>query len=235
MGEATRRREQFRKTPPTCVFCGGIATTRDHVPPKNLFIPPRPRLITVPACETCNASTSALEDEFRVFVSAKIGPNTPEWIEFWEKGARRAVHSNARLRREFRSGMGLWARSPYGYGQTYKWPRETHDKVIEKITRGLYYHHFHEILEPTTSLEIIFLTELNAELKQTILSMRCCDVGGAGRFAYAFGRLAEERQVSLWIYQFYMRHWAGVITRPEFLDIAGLEGDIRLSPQPPLG
>jgi hypothetical protein len=224
MGEAKRRREQFRKTPPTCVFCGGIATTRDHVPPRNLFIPLRPRLITVPACETCNSSISALEDEFRVFVSAKIGPDTPEWIEFWEKGGRRAVHSNARLRREFLSGIGLLARSPDGYGRTYKWPRENHDKVIEKITRGLYYHHFGEILDPTISLEITFLNNLNDDLKQTILSMRRCNVGGAGRFAYAFGRLAEERQVSLWIYQFYMRHWAGVITKPEFCDIAALDG-----------
>ena len=116
--------------------------------------------------------------------------------------------------------MNLLVRSPYGYGWTYNWPRENHDKVIEKITRGLHYHHFREILEPTVSVEIIFLNGLNAELEQTILSMRRCNVGGAGRFAYAYGRLAEERQVSLWIYQFYMRHWAAAITKPEFYDIA---------------
>lgn len=223
MGEAKRRREQFRKAPQTCVYCTGVATTRDHVPPRNLFIPPRPQLITVPACEICNGSISAIEDEFRVFVSVKIGPDTPEWLEFWEEGGRRAVHQNARLKREFLSGMSLMARSPYGYGWTYKWPRENHDKVIEKITRGLYYHHFHEILATAVSFEIIFLTGLNAELEQTILSMRRCNVGGAGRFAYAYGRLAEERQVSLWIYQFYLRHWAAAITKPEFCDIAAPE------------
>src|SRR5262249_15870148 len=154
MGEAKRRRAQFRKTPKTCVFCGGIATTDDHVPAKNLFIPPRPQLITVPACETCNASISPMEDQFRPFFSAKIGHETPEAIKLWEEGGRRTVRQNARLKRELLSGMNLLAPSPYGYGFTYKWPRENHDKVIEKITRGLYYHHFREILEPTVSFEI---------------------------------------------------------------------------------
>jgi hypothetical protein len=176
MGEAKRLRQQFRKTP-TCVFCGGIATTRDHVPPRNLFIPPRPRLITVPACETCNGSTSAFEDEFRVYVGVKDGPDTPEWFEFWRKGGHRAVHQNDRLRRNL-SNLGLYARSPFGgYGQTFRWPRENHHKVIEKITRGLYYHHFSETLEPTLPFEITFLNEVNADLRQTILSMRCCNVG----------------------------------------------------------
>ena len=69
-----------------------------------------------------------------MFVSAKIGPETPEWIEFWEKGGCRAVHSNARLRRELLSDIGLLAPSPYGY-----------------------YHHFGEILDPTISFEISFL------------------------------------------------------------------------------
>jgi hypothetical protein len=226
MGEAKRRREQFRKTPPTCVFCGGIATTRDHVPPRNLFVPPRPRLITVPACKICNSGISAFEDEFRVYVGVTDGPNTPEWFEFWSKGARRAVHQNDRLRREL-SNLGLLARSPFGgYGQTFKWPRENHHKVIEKLTRGLYYHHFGEILEPAVSFEITFLNEINADLRQTILSMRCCNVGGVSRFAYAYGRLVEDRQVSMWICQFYMRHWAVAITKQEFCDTLRIEHEL---------
>jgi hypothetical protein len=208
MGEAKRRRDQFRRVPPRCVFCGAIASTRDHVPPKNLFIPPRPRLITVPACETCNGSTSAIDEEFRVFVSAKIGAEIPEWIELWEKGGRKSVRSNDRLRRELLSGQKLWVRSPSGPFQqtfTYRWPATNHDRIVEKITRGLYYHHFHEILAHTTPIEITFLNSLNEELEKTILtSLYHCSIGGPGKFAYAFGRTPEEPKVSLWIYQFYM-------------------------------
>ena len=40
MGEAKRRREQFRKVPLTCIYCDiRPATMRDHVPPKGLFLP----------------------------------------------------------------------------------------------------------------------------------------------------------------------------------------------------
>jgi hypothetical protein len=220
MGEAKRRREQFRKTPPPCVFCGAIATTRDHVPPKNLFLPPRPLLITVPACETCNGSLSQLEDEFRVFVSAKIGPDTPEWLEFWKKGALTAVQNNSRLRRNIISGMGLLTRTPYGYGRTYKWPRESHDKVIEKITRGLYYHHFRETLASMVPIEITNIDSLRLNpnidilnwLQQTINELPQHNVGGIEKFAYAFGRVPENPKLSMWIYQFYRRHWAAAIT-----------------------
>ena len=230
MGEAKRRKEQFRKTSRTCVFCGGVATTDDHVPAKNLFIPPRPRQITVPACENCNGGMSALEDEFRVFVSAKSGPDTPESIELWKKGGLRSVRSNSRLRRELVSGMKLWVRDPYGqFGQTYKWPRENHDRVVEKITRGLYYHHFHEILKTTDVLEITFLNSLNEDLKKTVLTMQHGNIGGIHRFAYAFGRTPEEPKLSLWIYQFYTRHWAGVVTKPADFEFSALDNDRALA------
>jgi len=72
MGEAKRRKEQFRKTPPPCVLCRERpATTMDHVPPKGLFLQPRPPLITIPACEICNGGASEDEEKFKVYVSAK--------------------------------------------------------------------------------------------------------------------------------------------------------------------
>ena len=101
MGEAKRRREQFRKTPPTCVFCGGIATTDDHIPPENLFLPPRPRLIKVPACKGCNCGTSVLDEEFRVYLSAKIGLDTPKSIELWNGGSRSVRNNRQKSERNY--------------------------------------------------------------------------------------------------------------------------------------
>jgi hypothetical protein len=49
-----------------CAYCGGRATTRDHVPPKLLLDRPfPPNLWTVPSCRHCNESFSADETYFR--------------------------------------------------------------------------------------------------------------------------------------------------------------------------
>jgi hypothetical protein len=147
MGEAKHRREQLRKTPQTCVLCGQRPpTTMDHVPPKVLFVPPRPRLITVPACQICNGGASEAEEKFRVYVSVRDGVNTLASMDFWKQGGLRTVKNNNRLLRELTSGTPLFLRSPstgrFESLRTFKWPRTAHDPVIKKITRGLYYHHF---------------------------------------------------------------------------------------------
>ncbi|MFQ6028426.1 MAG: hypothetical protein ACE5Q6_13115 [Dehalococcoidia bacterium] len=43
--------------------------TNDHVPPRNIFPKPRPiNLITVPACDSCNSSTSKDDEYFRMML-----------------------------------------------------------------------------------------------------------------------------------------------------------------------
>jgi hypothetical protein len=227
MGEAKRRRERLRKAPKTCVFCGAVATTLDHVPPKNLFIPPRPNdLVKVPACESCNGGTSAFDEEFRVYLSAKSGPDTAASTELWQKGGLRSVRHNNRLRRELLSGARLWVRFPSGVFQeahTYRWPVESHNQIIEKITRGLYYNHFGEALASNIAIEISFLHTLPQELKDFIVTINRHHIGGIDRFAYAYARTPEDPEVSVWIYQFYARHWAAAITKPEACDIDVLD------------
>ena len=142
MGQAKRRKEQFRKTPPICVLCGARAgTTIDHVPPKALFPPPRPKLITVPACEICNGSASEAEEKFRVYLSAKSGIDTPNSIDFWKNGGLRTVRNNKKLLGELMSGTPLFIRSPstgqFEQTRTFKWPRSAHDPVIKKISRPI--------------------------------------------------------------------------------------------------
>ncbi len=88
MGEAKVKKEQFRKTAPVCVFCGvRDGTTKDHVPPKGMFPPPRPNLITVPACVTCNGGASEIDERFRTMLSLKVGAASPEVVyELWVSG-----------------------------------------------------------------------------------------------------------------------------------------------------
>jgi hypothetical protein len=231
MGEAKRRREQFRKVIPPCVFCGvEPGTTDDHVPAKCLFVPPRPQLIIVPACRSCNGSISALEEQFRVFLGVKMGIETPASVDFWKMGGLRSVGKNRRLHRELLSGAPLWIRSPttghFEPTRTFKWPSSIHNSVIAKITRGLYYHHFKTALSPTTTLQVGFLDRFPIEIRDLAMGndFHRRHLGGDDRFCYAFNRCTEDPEISIWVFQFYKRHWATALTKPEALDTAAVDG-----------
>jgi hypothetical protein len=44
-------------------------------------------------------------------------------------------------------------------------------------------------------------------------------LGGDGRFCYAYARVEESPEFLIWIYQFYLRHWAGAVTKPDGRDL----------------
>lgn len=69
-----------------CALCGKARrVTREHVPPKNLFLPPRPgNTITVPVCELCNHGYHLDDEYFRVFVAALAEPRTRLW-RLWKE------------------------------------------------------------------------------------------------------------------------------------------------------
>ncbi len=53
-----------------CVYCGALADSKDHAPPKCLMLPPLPsNLITLPACRKCNNGFSFDENVVRAFIS----------------------------------------------------------------------------------------------------------------------------------------------------------------------
>jgi hypothetical protein len=159
-------------------------------------------------------------------VSTKNGIDTPASINFWKKGGFRTVKNNNRLLRELTSGTPLFIRSPstgrFEPMRTFKWPRAAHDPVIKKITRGLYYHHFGSPLLASTEIEVTFLDKLHDPIKDFAMGQEVvrCNLGGDDRFCYAYGRVKETPEISLWIYQFYLRHWAGAVTNPEGHDFA---------------
>ncbi|MGD0238272.1 MAG: hypothetical protein ABSC55_27530 [Syntrophorhabdales bacterium] len=70
-----------------CALCGKIGqVTREHVPPKNLYLPPRPRnTITVPVCEPCNHGYHLDDEHFRVYVAIGAKPGTRLWRLWKEK------------------------------------------------------------------------------------------------------------------------------------------------------
>lgn len=62
--------EEFRRSADTrCIYCGGIADTREHIPPKIFLNKPYPdNLFDLPACKNCNNGFSADELYSEVFI-----------------------------------------------------------------------------------------------------------------------------------------------------------------------
>ena len=110
-GEVSRpaRMTGMNENPPpdtaTCYLCGAEnPETRDHVPPRNLFPPPRPtNLITLPCCRACNEGFQ-LDDEFmRVFLSAAAN-RTDAGTRIWRGGVVGSSFARSeRLRMSFRN------------------------------------------------------------------------------------------------------------------------------------
>ncbi len=55
---------------PTCVYCGKLADTREHAPPKLIYVKPYPKnLATIPCCAPCNSGHSKDEQYFKLVLS----------------------------------------------------------------------------------------------------------------------------------------------------------------------
>src|SRR5688572_9120457 len=63
-----------KRLPPECVYCGATEDlTRDHVPGRGLFLPPRPdNLITVPCCKPHNKEYQLEDEYFRLYVASRV-------------------------------------------------------------------------------------------------------------------------------------------------------------------
>ena len=105
----------------TCVYCGNTRRlTKDHVPPKALWTPPRPSdLVRVPACGECNGAASKDDEYFKMMLVMKagsgehpeikaLGPSVMRALAKPEKvGLRRHLQKSIQLE-DLRSKAGLY-------------------------------------------------------------------------------------------------------------------------------
>lgn len=82
---------------------------------------------------------------------------------------------------------------------------DPHKRVLRRIVRGLYYHHFGQIVETETVVDANPMRKLPAEFAEFLPDMVLANVGGDA-FIYRYGRAMESPQDSLWVLWFYRRH-----------------------------
>ena len=204
------------RQPRMCVYCGSRqATTIDHIPPRAIFPKPRPDdLVTVPSCFPCNNQSSKDDEEFRTFISIRAGNTDRPARELWERGLIPTLRHNERLRSSILDrAKDFQLTTPAGIvlGNVKGLPLRAapHRRVLERIVRGLYFHHFGEPLHSSTSVEANPVTGFDGEHLAILQTLPLARIGG-GRFAYRFARAHDSPQDSIWAMAFYGRHlvWA---------------------------
>lgn len=203
-----------------CAICGQEkAKTVDHIIPRGIFANPRPDImVTVPSCFKCNHGASTQEEAFRVYLSLHVGVDTPETKALWDNHALKTLKHNKKLTRKIlRNSKMVYVQTPSGiiYDRRLAalWDSDAHDMVIERMIRGLYYHHYNEILGEKATCRVQWLRRLNDELLKVFEDFPQNAIG-SGQLVYRYACAAEDRLYSSWLFQFYGRHWASGYTMP---------------------
>jgi hypothetical protein len=204
-----------------CVFCNKRpAVTKDHIPPKGIFLKPRPsNLVRVPACEECNSGASDLDERFMVYLGLHVGGWGGEGENFFRNGVLKALDQNRKLRKEILSKMKpVYLESKggiiYDWGYKVLWDSEAHNAIVEKTIRGLYYHHFNEVLGDAADIKVHWYRKLTPEMAEMSKEWGV-NIFGKGEVVYRFGGAIDAPLHSVWIFQFYGAHWAGGYTTPK--------------------
>ena len=196
-----------------CCFCGiRPATTKDHIPPKCIFPPPRPvDIITVPACKECNESTSAIDEEFRVFANLFVGKKTPETERLWESSIS-TVEKNRRLLDKAKSAFQPgYITSKLGIilseVNLVVWD-DSMNQVVVKIIRGLYFYHFGEILADRVDIAVKQVNIMTMENNEQIKLCECVkplpsNYIADGQFMYRYARANDIPLSSVWLLIFH--------------------------------
>ncbi len=230
MTDASTGRDQI------CVFCGvNAATTRDHVPPRGIFTRPYPNdLVTVPACVPCNNSASPMDEEFRAMLSLRVGTPTPEARKLWKDKTLKGIRRNKRLLRQIiEKTQDVWIKNSSGLilekRLAFLWDAKVHDDTIIRITRGLFFHHFREILLPSIRIKPHYYSHIDENLYNVYKACPKYSIGG-NQFVYSVGRAEELPNVTVWLYQFHEGHWAGAITAEADLQEPRISAPAKTSP-----
>ena len=140
---------------PNCYMCDEPGTTVEHVPPKCLFpedkdlpsgIKLRNSLITVPSCKTHN-TRFCRDDEFLMYILViNLPANYTAFRHFRTKILRAVQRNPSLIKKLFANTHRVFVRSkpngPLEPSLAYDIDEARFNAVLEKVARGIYYHHY---------------------------------------------------------------------------------------------
>lgn len=208
------------QSPLICCYCGiRPATTKDHIPPKSIFNKPRPGdLITVPCCFECNNEASKYDEKFKAYLGMHVAQQGGEAERLFKEGVLPTAKNNNKLRKIILKGM----RPVYtatqtgiitGKAMSILWDSEAHDLTIERIIRGLFYHHYKKIIGNNANVKTHWFKQLPNGYENMLYGKSIAN----GLFMYLYNKVDEADFDSIWIFNFYNRHFGGgMVTSHEF-------------------
>jgi hypothetical protein len=133
-----------------CYMCDSKAVSREHIPPLCLFpeskdlpqnVDYRKNLITVPSCKKHNLSKSD-DDEYLLFILTSNWSVNDIGLQHWKTKILRTlkIHSSRRNIYKKPKPINLGGIET-GY---FSLDFNRVESEIDKISRGIYYHHFHK-------------------------------------------------------------------------------------------
>lgn len=193
----------------SCAYCGEPATSRDHVPPKNLF-DDRTGVITVPACNTHNNKRSGLDERFREFVLLSAPNTTPAAQAVWQPTLRGLNRNLARKAELISTAFPIPGTDLVGA----LYDAGVFHEMIESVTRGLFWHEYRMRLPMESRIETVRLPP--DAMGSIPLSNRRSIAGG--QFVYTFDRIATDPTVSAWTFVFHQKLFAWALTDMELVN-----------------
>ena len=213
-----------------CSICGNNdELTREHIPPKGIFLAPRPQnTITVFSCKKCNHDTQRDDEYFRYWVTAGAQPQS-KLSEVWKNKVvgstfKRSPALLKKIQNDHKRLLEHHSKNPLKtydgeivsdelLSLCYTFDIERINRIACKIVRGLYFHHFSELLPYTVELTVSY-EPINSDILIKIIEARKGLVGGEdGEFIYWFKFDDTEPYFSRWVMFFYLQKYLKVETK----------------------
>ena len=190
-----------------CYLCNKkMGVTKDHIPPKNLFIKPLPsNLITVDACEECHKKYTLDDEAFRIFASSVIGRSKEGNLIWQNKVIGSSFQRSPKLKENVTKSIVTLINKEANtveYGLTFSIKRASN--YLIRITKGLIKHFHPELDYSKSTFKVIMQNQkANKNLIKNMLYKFPYDERGNGIFRFWRAFPYSNKPASFWTYLFY--------------------------------
>jgi hypothetical protein len=196
-----------------CYYCGGASTSKEHVPPKCIYEPPRPTdLITVPSCAKHNNHKSGDDLYLKTYILFAASNQPSDIVNkrletIYQRLSR--DESLGFLKKIMRSARTVPKISPAGVicgvEREFEYDPARMHRIFEAICRGIFYDQHKQMMPEKAVFERPYIYEGNNPNIEWISSVlpTSRSVGNGRIFRYSYGQLHSRPEEMVWNLIFY--------------------------------